>query len=315
MIEVKNLTKKYGERTAVDNISFSVNKGEVLGFLGQNGAGKSTTMKVLTCFMAATEGTIRIADFDVFYQPLEVKKRVGYLPEHPPLYFELLVGEYLSFVADLKGIPRGEKKAKLESVMEKCSLGDVRNRLIGNLSKGYRQRVGLAQALIHDPPVLVLDEPTIGLDPKQVSEARSLIKSLKSSHTVIYSTHILSEVSATCDRIVIIDQGHIVAQESIEGLGSLKGLTKTEIIVRKMSDGVLNALKSISGVQSVHKASNGTNRIIVESDGKDELLAEMARVVVHQDVGLIRMSPLQIGRDALEEYYLNLIGGTTRSTL
>lgn len=306
MIEVKNLTKKYGDRVAVNHISFSVQKGEILGFLGQNGAGKTTTMKILTCFMAATEGTASVAGFDVFEHPVEVKMRVGYLPESPPLYLELTVTEYLSFVADLRGIPGSEKRKKIDIALQKCGLGDVRNRLLGNLSKGYRQRVGLAQALIHDPQVLILDEPTIGLDPKQVSEARSLIKALRSTHTVIYSTHILSEVAATCDRIVIIDQGQIVAQESIDDLGSTGGLTKTEIVVQKMNDGVLSAIKKISGVKDVKHLSNGTNRIIVESDGREDLLAEVAKTVVQQNVGLVRMSPVAL---ALEEYYLNLIGG------
>lgn len=306
MIEVKNLTKKYGDRVAVNHISFNVQNGEVLGFLGQNGAGKTTTMKILTCFMAATEGTASVAGFDVFEHPVEVKMLVGYLPENPPLYLELTVTEYLSFVADLRRIPGSEKRKKIDIVLQKCGLGEVRNRLLGNLSKGYRQRVGLAQALIHDPKVLILDEPTIGLDPKQVSEARSLIKSLRSTHTVIYSTHILSEVAATCDRIVIIDEGQIVAQESIDALGGTVGITKTEIVVQKMNDGVLSAIKKIYGVKDVKHISNGTNRIIVESDGREDLLAEVAKAVVQQNAGLVRMSPVAL---VLEEYYLNLIGG------
>ena len=230
MIEVQGLTKKYGDRLAVDNISFSVKRGEILGFLGQNGAGKSTTMKILTCFMPATAGTASVAGFDVFENPYEVKKRIGYLPETPPIYLELLVTEYLEFVANLRRIPRSEKKKKMDAVIERCQLGDVRNRLIGNLSKGYKQRVGLAQALIHDPEVLILDEPTVGLDPKQVSEARGLIKSMRSERTVIYSTHILSEVAATCDRIIIINQGKIVAQEAINSMGATGATPKTELV-------------------------------------------------------------------------------------
>ena len=306
MIEVKNLTKKYGDRVAVNGISFSVQRGEILGFLGQNGAGKTTTMKILTCFMPATSGTATISGFDVFEQPFEVKKRIGYLPETPPLYPEFLVEEFLSFVADLRGVPSRDKKKRMDNVVERCQIGDVRRRLIGNLSKGYRQRVGLAQALIHDPEVLIMDEPTVGLDPKQVSEARGLIKSLRSERTVIYSTHILSEVAATCDRIIIIDRGNIVAQEAINAMGAAGSTARTEIVVQKMSDAVANQLKGLNGVRNVQIFNNGSQRIVVESEPREDILAEMAKVVVAQNAGLIRMSPVQL---ALEEYYLNLIGG------
>lgn len=306
MIEVKELTKKYGDRIAVDNISFSVKRGEILGFLGQNGAGKTTTMKMLTCFMPATIGTASIAGFDVFENSYEVKKRIGYLPETPPLYPELLVSEYLNFVADLRAIPRREKKKRMDIVLDRCQLGDVKNRLIGNLSKGYRQRVGLAQALIHDPEVLILDEPTVGLDPKQQSEARSLIRSLRSERTVIYSTHILSEVAATCDRIIIIDRGKIVAQEAINSLGSTGTMTKTEVIVQRSSENVAQCLRSIGGVKNVQCLSNGKERIIVESEAQEDIMAEIAKVVVNNNAGLIRMAPVQL---ALEDYYLDLIGG------
>jgi len=306
MIEVKALTKKYGDRLAVDNISFTVNRGEILGFLGQNGAGKSTTMKILTCFMPATSGTASVAGFDVFESPYEVKKRIGYLPETPPIYLELLVSEYLDFVANLRKIPSGQKRKKIDAVVERCQLGDVRNRLIGNLSKGYRQRVGLAQALIHDPEVLILDEPTVGLDPKQVSEARGLIKSLRSERTVIYSTHILSEVAATCDRIIIIDQGKIVAQEAINLMGATGGTTKTEIVVQRSSDELTQALRSLKGVRNVQCLSNGRDRIVLETEASEEIMAEIARIAVAKNAGLIRMSPVHL---ALEDYYLNLISG------
>lgn len=306
MIEVRELTKRYGDRYAVDGISFSVKRGEILGFLGQNGAGKTTTMKILTCFMSATSGTASVAGFDVFENPLEVKRRIGFLPETPPVYPELLVSEYLSFVAELRGIPSADRAKKIDAAVERCYLGDVRHRLIGNLSKGYRQRVGIAQALIHDPEVLILDEPTVGLDPKQVSEARGLIKNLRTEHTVIYSTHILSEVAATCDRIIIVDKGKIVAQEQIGSLGMTGGNTKTEIVVQKTSDGLTKALEGISGVKSVQNFANGTNRLVVESEARDELMAELSKTVVNQGAGLIRMQPVQL---ALEEYYLGLIGG------
>lgn len=306
MIEVKELTKKYGERVAVDHLSFSVKRGEILGFLGQNGAGKTTTMKILTCFMSANSGTASVAGFDVFENPLEVKKRIGYLPEFPPLYPELLVSEYLGFVADLRGLRSGEKKTKIDAVVERCQLGTVRNRLIGNLSKGYRQRVGLAQALIHDPEVLVLDEPTVGLDPKQVAEARSLIKSFRAERTIIFSTHILSEVAATCDRIIVIDQGKIVAQEALNTMGATGATGRTEIVVQRSGDAVVKALSQIPGVKSAKLTTNGKTRILVEADAQEDLLALMAKAVVSADAGLIRMSPVQ---HALEDYYLGLIGG------
>jgi ABC-2 type transport system ATP-binding protein len=306
MIEVKNLTKVYGDRVAVDNINFTVNKGEVLGFLGQNGAGKTTTMKILTCFMPASEGTASIAGFDVFESPLEVKRRIGYLPEAPPVYRELLVSEYLSFVAELRGIPSRDRAKKVQVALDKCNLGDVRDRLIGNLSKGYRQRVGIAQALIHDPEVLILDEPTVGLDPKQVSEARGLIRSLANEHTVIYSTHILSEVAASCDRIVIIDRGRIVAQESLNDMGTAGRTTKTELVVQKSSDRLLEVLRKIQGVKNVAASESNAQRLIVESDAGAELMSEISKSVVNEGAGLVRMAPMAL---ALEEYYLNLIGG------
>lgn len=308
MIEVKNLTKKYGDRVAVDSISFTVNKGEILGFLGQNGAGKTTTMKILTGFMAATEGTVNIGGHDVMADPLEVKKKIGYLPENPPLYNELLVSEYLNFVAELRGIPKAERKSKIDSAVERCQLGNVRERLIGNLSKGYRQRVGIAQAIVHEPAVVILDEPTIGLDPKQVTEARSLIKSMRGERTLIYSTHILPEVAATCDRIIVIHEGKLVAQESIAEINA-SGLIKTEIVTRKASETLVANLKGLRGVKNVVLTTNGTNRLIVESESKEELMAEISKAVVNADAGLVRMAPIRLN---LEEHYLQLISGGRR---
>lgn len=306
MIEVHQLTKKYGDRTAINKLNFSVARGEILGFLGQNGAGKTTTMKILTGFMPATSGTASIGGFDVFENPIEVKRRIGYLPETPPVYPELLVYEYLSFVADLKGVAKTDKRKRIDKAIELCQLGEVRRRLIGNLSKGYRQRVGLAQALIHDPEVLILDEPTVGLDPKQVTEARNLIKGLRKEKTVIYSTHILSEVAATCDRIIVIDKGNIVAQEALNPMGAAGGVVKTEIIVRKVSDGLPGKLKSLTGVKEVQVASNGNHRLLIESEASEEVMAEISRVVVENQAGLVRMTPVQ---QALEDYYLTLITG------
>lgn len=305
MIEVRGLTKKYGERTAVNNISFSVKKGEILGFLGQNGAGKSTTMKIITGFMPATEGTVSVDGFDVLDNPQEVKKRIGFLPETPPLYNELLVSEYLNFVAELRLVPKTERAAKVAKAIDRCQLGDVRDRLIGNLSKGYRQRVGIAQAIVHDPAVVILDEPTIGLDPKQVSEARGLIQSMKGERTLIYSTHILSEVAATCDRIIIIDRGQIVAQDTIDHV-SAEGKATTELVVKTLSDSVVKSLQNLSGVKAVKAVSNGSNKIIIESDGSEELMSEISKTVVKENAGLIRMASVS---RTLEDYYLSLIGG------
>jgi ABC-2 type transport system ATP-binding protein len=309
MIEVKDLTKRYGDRVAVNNISFSVRRGEILGFLGQNGAGKTTTMKIITGFMAATGGSVSVAGFDVFENPMEVKKRIGYLPETPPLYNELLVSEYLSFVGDLRGLKGEDKTKKIDKAVERCQLGDVRNRLIANLSKGYRQRVGIAQAILHDPEVVILDEPTIGLDPKQVSEARSLIKAMRSERTLIYSTHILSEVAATCDRIVVIDRGNIVAQENLNVLDGDRSL-KTELVVQKIDENLLQQIQKLNGVKKVTHSSNGVKRIVVESESRDDLMAEISKVVVNSNSGLVRMTPVRMD---LEEYYLELIGARRTS--
>jgi ABC-2 type transport system ATP-binding protein len=306
MIQVDGLTKKYGERIAVNEISFTVNRGEILGFLGQNGAGKTTTMKILTGYMPATAGKAKIAGFDVFENPLEVKSRIGYLPETPPVYPELLVDEYLSFIAELRGVPKAEREKKKANAIELCNLGDVRYRLIGNLSKGYRQRVGLAQAILHEPEVLVLDEPTVGLDPKQVSEIRKLIKSMAGSRTIIYSTHILTEVAATCDRILVIEKGKLVAQEALNEFGATGEVVKTEIVMNKSSDKAMTAVQKVPGVKNVRRSEEGTHRFIVETEAREDALAEVARAVVESGAGLVRMAPVAL---ALEEYYLNLISG------
>src|SRR6202044_2274941 len=218
MIIVKDVTKKYARAVAVDHISFSVAKGQIVGFLGPNGAGKTTTMRILTCFLPPTEGKASVAGFDVQEHPMEVKRRIGYLPETPPLYPEMGVSEYLDFAGRLKGISSADIKKKVDETVGRCSLGDVRDKLIGKLSKGYRQRVGIAQAIIHNPPVLILDEPTSGLDPKQIIEIRDLLKQLSGDHTIILSTHILSEVEQSCERVIIISQGKLVAIDSVANL-------------------------------------------------------------------------------------------------
>src|SRR5882757_9345753 len=218
MISVKDLSKRYARNTAVDHISFEVERGQIVGFLGPNGAGKTTTMRMLTCFLPPSSGTATVAGFDVLDAPLEVKKRIGYLPEAPPLYLEMRTAEYLTFVGRLKGLSGAELRQRVDAVCERCAVGDVKNKLLGKLSKGYRQRVGLAQAIIHNPEVLILDEPTAGLDPKQINETRDLIKGLAGDHKLILSKHILPEVSQTCQRVVIINKGHVVAIDTPDNL-------------------------------------------------------------------------------------------------
>ena len=244
MIKVEGLTKRYARTVAVDNISFEVEKGQIVGFLGPNGAGKTTTMRVLTCFLPPTSGTANVAGFDVLENPMEVKKRIGYLPETPPLYPEMEVVEYLTFVGRLKGIPSADINRRVDEVIERCAIGDVRDKLIGKLSKGYRQRVGLAQAIIHNPDVLILDEPTSGLDPKQIIEIRELLKSLAGDHTIILSTHILSEVEHSCERVIIISQGKLVAIDSVANLTNrLRGSEAVALEV-EAADGSPNPTRS-----------------------------------------------------------------------
>ncbi len=270
MIAVENLTKKYGQHYAVDSINFNVKAGEILGFLGPNGAGKSTTMNILTGYISATEGTAKINGIDILEEPLEVKKLIGYLPEFPPLYPDMTVSEYLDFVCNIKKVSGSVKKQSLEKIMDVVKIGDVRKRLIKNLSKGYKQRVGLAQALIGNPPVLILDEPTVGLDPKQIIEIRNLIKDLGREHTIILSSHILPEVSAVCERVVIINKGRIVASDTPENLS--RGLIDaSKLVVRAAGPEkqVLKAIRDITGVKYVE--SRGVREkdsvdVIVEAD-------------------------------------------------
>src|ERR1700693_134966 len=257
MITVQGLTKRYARTVAVDHISFQVQKGQIVGFLGPNGAGKTTTMRILTCFLPPSEGTANIAGFDVLENPMEVKKRIGYLPETPPLYPDMEVVEYLNFVGKLKGIPSGDIKRRVDEVMGRCAVTDVSTKLIGKLSKGYRQRVGLAQAIIHNPDVLILDEPTSGLDPKQIIEIRELLKSLSGDHTIILSTHILSEVEQSCERVIIISQGKLVAQDSVANLTNrLRGAEAVSLEVesaegRPDPGEVQGRLEQVSGVSRV----------------------------------------------------------------
>jgi gliding motility-associated transport system ATP-binding protein len=306
MIEVNQLTKRYGDITAIQDVTFRVEKGEILGFLGPNGAGKTTTMRILSGFIPATSGTAVVAGYDVFENPMEVKRRIGYLPEHPPLYFELTVTEYLKFVGRIKGIPRPKLPASLDRVVEQTGLKDVRGRLVGNLSRGFRQRVGLAQAMIHEPEVLILDEPTVGLDPKQIIEVRQLIKQQAGERTVILSSHILPEVTATCRRIVIIHEGKVVAVDTQERLSAqLRRSDKVGLKVRQATPDLLNKLQAIPGVLHVFQEpeSFDGHRYLVESQLDHDVREELARCVVSQGCGLLEMKGLAM---TLEEVFLRL---------
>lgn len=303
MIEVRNLTKQYENVTAVDNISFDIQKGEIVGFLGPNGAGKTTTMRMLTCFMPATSGTAKIAGYDIFENPLEIKKRVGYMPETPPLYPEMTVSSYLDYAATLKGVASSNKKAALTRVIEKCHLTSVQNRIIGNLSKGFRQRVGLAQALVHDPEVLILDEPTVGLDPKQIIDIRQLIKELGKEHTVILSTHILPEVTQTCQKVIIINEGKIVAIDTYDELSAqLRKTNKIELRLKKTA-GIEKMLSPIDGVLNVTLSDQGAGWVDVETKVDENIQSEISRAVVKGDFGLLEMKLTDV---TLEDIFLKL---------
>jgi ABC-2 type transport system ATP-binding protein len=306
VIEVQHLTKKYGRVTAVDDVTFRVERGEILGFLGPNGAGKTTTMRVLTGYMPATSGRAIVAGFDVFEQPLEAKRRTGYLPETPPLYPEMTVREYLGFVAQIKGVPGGERKGRVDTAMEKACVTDMAARLCGKLSKGYRQRVGLAQALLHNPDVLILDEPTAGLDPKQIIETRELIKRLAGDHTIILSTHILPEVSQTCQRVVIINRGRVVAVDSPANLTRRLGGAQTMYVqVDGVPDGASASLAQIGGITRVTEVDrqDGVVGFEVESEGGQDLRREIARAVVTSGWGLLELRPVRV---SLEDIFLQL---------
>ncbi len=307
MIEVQDLTKSFGDKTAVDHISFSVNKGEILGFLGPNGAGKTTTMRVLTGYLPATTGTAKIAGFDVFDDSMEVRRRIGYLPENPPLYFDMTVGSYLDFVARIKNVPPEKRAARVEAALEMAKITDKRDELIKRLSRGYKQRVGLAQAIVHDPDVIILDEPTVGLDPKQIIEVRNLIKGLAGSHTIILSTHILPEVSMTCDRVVIINHGKIVAVDTPENLTlQLKGGERIRVEVQAPEKSLRDALAQISGVRKVEISPLGSaGRLLatVEANQGRDLRSQIAAKVVGQGWPLYELRGMNL---SLEEIFLQL---------
>lgn len=307
MIEVSNLVKRYGDHTAVDHLSFQIEKGKIYGFLGPNGAGKSTTMNMITGYIASTEGTVTIDGHDILEEPEKAKKCIGYLPEQPPLYFDMTVLEYMKFAADLKKIPKDKKKSMIEEVMDMVKITDMKNRLIKNLSKGYRQRVGLAQAILGYPEVIILDEPTVGLDPKQIIEIRDLIKSLKKKHTVILSSHILSEVSAVCDYVLIISHGKLVASDTPDNLGKLAaGSNNLNLLVKGEKSRIRQLLEEISGVKeiSIDKKSDqeGWNVTVSTEENKD-IREEVFFKMAENRYPILEMQSQKI---SLEEIFLEL---------
>src|SRR6478609_7926764 len=313
MIKVKELTKRYARTTAVDHISFEVAKGQIVGFLGPNGAGKTTTMRMLTCFLPPTSGTATVAGFDVLEQPLQVKKRIGYLPETPPIYPEMSTSEYLRFVGKLKGLSGAELDRRVDYVCGRCAVAEVKTKLLGKLSKGYRQRVGLAQAIIHNPDVLILDEPTAGLDPKQINETRDLIRSLAGDHTIVLSTHILPEVEQTCQQVIIINQGKLVATDSVRNLQArARGAESVLLEIAGRTGGlepttVQQKLEQVSGVSSVSCRQQIDSRAIfeVESQKGGLVRGDLARAIVESGWDLNELRPASM---SLEEVFLQLTG-------
>lgn len=307
MIEVRNLVKKYGNHVAVDHLNFTVEKGKIYGFLGPNGAGKSTTMNMITGYIASTEGDILIDGHNILEEPEEAKKRIGYLPEIPPLYQDMTVREYLEFAAELKAIPREKKKSNIEEVMSTTKIEDVKNRLIKNLSKGYKQRVGLAQALLGYPEIMILDEPTVGLDPKQIIEIRDLIKGLGRKHTVILSSHILSEVSAVCDHVLIIDKGRLVASDSPENLSKLiAGDNSLELTIKGREEDIRKAFDMVENVQEViyhDSLVKGACDVTVKVSGEQDIRENIFFALAEMKCPILKM---QSGNMSLEEVFLKL---------
>lgn len=310
MIEVKNLVKRYGDHTAVDHLSFQIEKGKIYGFLGPNGAGKSTTMNIITGYIASTEGTVSIDGHDILEEPEKAKKCIGYLPEQPPLYFDMTVLEYLKFAADLKKIPKDKKNEMIQEVMDTVKITDMKNRLIKNLSKGYRQRVGLAQAILGYPDVIILDEPTVGLDPKQIIEIRDLIKNLKKKHTVILSSHILSEVSAVCDFVLIISHGRLVASDTPDNLSKLAaGSNNLSLIVKGEKESIRQLLSEIPGVKTitVNSAENEKGwRVKLSTEESTDIREEVFYKMAENHYPILEMQSEKV---SLEEIFLELTDG------
>ncbi len=307
MIEVTNLVKRYGDHTAVDHLSFQIEKGKIYGFLGPNGAGKSTTMNMITGYIASTEGKVVIDGHDILEEPEEAKKCIGYLPEQPPLYFDMTVLEYMKFAADLKKIPKKERESMIEEVMDMVKITDMKNRLIKNLSKGYRQRVGLAQAILGYPEVIILDEPTVGLDPKQIIEIRSLIKELKKKHTVILSSHILSEVSAVCDYVLIISHGRLVASDTPDDLSRLaEGSNTLNMLIKGEKELIENGLKEIDKVKETELVFNeeeGAWNVSVSTEEQEDIREEVFLKMAELHCPILEMKSKKV---SLEEIFLEL---------
>ncbi|MCM8819119.1 MAG: ABC transporter ATP-binding protein [Candidatus Omnitrophica bacterium] len=308
MISAKNLTKYYGKTKAIENVSFYIEKGEIVGLLGPNAAGKTTIMRILTCFLTPNSGTAKVNGYDILEQPLKVQESIGYLPERNPLYEEFTVGEFLNLVCEIKGIRKKEEKNKrISTVIEKCGLFDVKNKLIEKLSKGYKQRVGIAQALLNDPPVLILDEPTIGLDPKQIIETRNLIKNLRGERTILLSSHILPEVSMICERVVIINEGRIVATDTVENLtAKIKGGMEICLEIEGDKEKVKKAIEEIPGVKSVNIISSSkerTSKYIVITEKEKDLRKEISAKIINSGFGLLEMTLKEM---TLEDIFLKL---------
>lgn len=308
MIEIQNLTKNYGQIKAINNLNFTVEKGEILGFLGPNGAGKSTTMNIITGYIPSTQGSVKVCGYDIMENPKEVKKRIGYLPELPPVYMDMTVKDYLDFAADLKMVDKKQKKSQLSDIMELVKIGDHRNRLIKNLSKGYKQRVGLAQALVGSPDVLILDEPTVGLDPKQIIEIRKLIKALGKEHTIILSSHILPEVSAVCERVVIINKGEIAAVDTPDNLSKGFGsASKLSVTVAGPRSSVMGAIKEIYGVKyiepNIEKEKDVVN-YIVESDKDIDVRRPLFFAMAKLGHPIIELKSMDM---TLEDIFLHIV--------
>lgn len=304
MIDVEGLTRYYGEKRAISDVSFHVKEGEILGMLGPNAAGKTTTMRILTCFMPPTSGKATVSGYDIFEHSMDVRRITGYLPENPPLYTDMSVIDYLDFVAKLKRIDKTKKKSEINSVVEKAALGDVQTRIIGKLSKGYKQRVGLAQCLLNNPKIVILDEPTVGLDPKQIIEIRELIKNLRGEHTVILSSHILPEIEQTCERVVIINDGRVVAEDTPENLMlRLKGGERTQLMVEGKEADVKKALKSIKEIKSLetNAGEKGIINVVIESE--KDIRKMLAKNIVTEGLGLLELST---DRFTLEDIFLHL---------
>ena len=312
MIEVNNLVKRYGDHTAVDHLSFKIEKGKIYGFLGPNGAGKSTTMNMITGYIASTEGTVTIDGHDILDEPEQAKKCIGYLPEMPPLYFDMTVLEYMNFVADLKKIPKDKKKSMIAEVMEMVKITDMKNRLIKNLSKGYRQRVGLAQAILGYPEVIILDEPTVGLDPKQIIEIRELIKKLSEEHTIILSSHILSEVSAVCDYIMIINHGKLVASDTTENLMNHSlGSNTLELTVKGEKQDVKNLLRGVEEIQKIEwkaEENEKTVSMVITTEEKTDIREKLFYMMADAKMPILNM---QFTKVSLEDIFLELTQNET----